>query len=43
MPEYDDVDGASQNCQRSPNSSQNFVRTGRNAWMRSSLRRSPAQ
>jgi len=41
MPEYDDVDGASQNCQRSPNNSQNFVR--RNAWMRSSLRRSPAQ
>jgi len=46
MPEYDDVDGASQNCQRSPNSSQNFVRSSRhsgNAWMRTSLRRTPAQ
>jgi len=44
LPEYDDVDGASQSCQRSPShnqNSQNFVR--RHAWARTSLRRSPAQ
>ena len=31
MPDHDDVDGASQNCHKSPNSSQNFVRSSRHS------------